>query len=117
VFVVGWTFDVRPGREEAYCKADGPHGRWFDLFNRWPGFIEIELIELRPDRCMTLDRWVDEAAYQRLMEEAAPHYQELDRELAGLCTDEALIGRGAVLGPTTPRARSGVEQPPGTSSG
>jgi heme-degrading monooxygenase HmoA len=101
VFVVVWTFDVVPGREHAFCEAYGPRGRWFELFGRWPGFVEIELIELHPGRYLTLDRWVDEAAYRRFMDEAASDYQELDGDLAGLCSEEVLVGRGVALDPRT----------------
>lgn len=89
-----WTYEVEPGRREAFERAYGPDGDWTRLFRRDEGFLEVVLLADadEPGRYLTIDRWRDAASFDRFTAQHGDAYAALDDDLA------SLSGRGTRLG-------------------
>ncbi len=59
MFVAFWEYEVKPGCEESFQSAYGPHGDWVRLFQRDPNYRETRLLRdiSRPRFYFTLDYW------------------------------------------------------------
>lgn len=93
-YEIVWTYEVDPARRDAFEDAYGPDGDWARLFARAEGFLEVVLLAdaAVPGRYLTIDRWRDEASFDRFMAERGEAYAALDDALAGVS------GRGTRLG-------------------
>lgn len=94
MFVILWTYDVRPGAEAAFEKAYGPSGEWVALFQRAEGYLGTELLGEADVslRYLTIDRWESEAAYKRFRTMYAIEYEMVDRKSEGLTEAEKPLG-------------------------
>jgi heme-degrading monooxygenase HmoA len=81
MFVILWEFEVKPGSEDRFQRAYGPHGAWVQLFQRDPHFRGTQLRRdpARPLYYFTIDFWDSEAAYNQFRKENQESYAELDR--------------------------------------
>ena len=80
MFVILWEFEVKPGSEERFQRAYGPHGAWVQLFQRDPHFRGTQL-RRDPTRSLfyfTVDLWDSETAYNQFLETNRASYRELD---------------------------------------
>jgi heme-degrading monooxygenase HmoA len=93
-YEIVWTYDVEERVHEAFERAYGPGGDWARLFSKVDGFLEVVLLAdtAAPGRYLTIDRWQDEASFQRLIAQHGEAYTALDDTLA------AISGRGTRLG-------------------
>lgn len=93
-YEIVWTYEVDAAHREAFERAYGADGDWARLFARAQGFLEVVLLAdaAVPGRYLTIDRWHDEAAFERFEAEHGEAYAALDDELANLS------GRGTRLG-------------------
>ncbi len=89
-----WRYRIAPGREIDFEKAYGPDGDWAQLFRLGAGYLGTELLRSTPPATgyMTIDRWRSEADWRRFLEKHGDAYQELDRRLAPLTTEDVEIG-------------------------
>lgn len=94
MFVVLWTYDVRPGAEAAFEKVYGPSGEWVALFQQAEGYLGTELLRAAhvSQRYLTIDRWESEAAYNRFRTKYAMEYEMVDRAGEGLTEAETPLG-------------------------
>lgn len=93
-FVVLWEFDVPAEGVEAFRRAYGPGGSWAALFRRAPGYLGTMLLADRAaaGRFITVDRWIDEAAYHTFRERFAGEYAALDASCEALTRTERPLG-------------------------
>lgn len=93
-YEIVWTYDVDEHDRAAFEQAYGPWGAWAQLFSRDDGFLEVVLLAdaRTPGRYLTIDRWRDEASFERFMAQHHTAYAALDEDLAGVS------GRGTRLG-------------------
>jgi heme-degrading monooxygenase HmoA len=90
-YVIIWTYDVTPGEEESFRAAYGAEGDWATLFSRTAGFRGVELM-YDSGRCVTVEYWESEAAYDAFHAEHGAAYQALDAKLAPLTSAQQRIG-------------------------
>ena len=93
-YEIMWTYDIDAPDRSAFEQAYGPAAAWAQLFAHDDGFLEVVLLaDARvPGRYLTIDRWRDEASFERFMAQHHEQYAALDDELAGVS------GRGTRLG-------------------
>lgn len=89
-----WEFRVVAGREAEFEQHYGPGGTWAQLFDKSTGVETVLLKDReRSGRYLTIDRWMDAAAYQAFRSAHSRQYEQLDRQCAELTLDETLVGR------------------------
>jgi heme-degrading monooxygenase HmoA len=91
VYVIVWEFVARPDHEAEFERAYGPHGRWAGFFRGGEGYAGTELWRGK-GRWVTVDRWENEAAYQRFRDAHRAEYEALDREMSALTIRENRVG-------------------------
>ncbi len=94
MFVILWTYDVRPGAEAAFETLYGPSGDWVALFQKADGYIGTELLFAAHGsrRYLTIDRWESEASYEQFRSTHAGVYEMIDRTAEGLTESETRLG-------------------------
>jgi hypothetical protein len=65
MFVILWSFEVKPVNQVRFENAYGPNGPWVQLFRRDTHFRGTQLLQLPSRDCsyFTLDFWDSESAY------------------------------------------------------
>ena len=99
VFIIAWSFTVRPGHRADFEHAYGPHGEWVELFRSSDGYIKTEL-RRDPEKAalyITLDFWSSREQYEAFRERAKTAYQTMDARCERLTEDEELLGEFADL--------------------
>lgn len=93
-YEIVWSYDVSPGAREVFEHSYGADGDWAQFFANANGFLEVVLLAdaAQPGRYLTIDRWQNEASFDRFADEHAAEYAELDERLA------SVSGRGRRLG-------------------
>lgn len=89
-----WEFKVSVDSRESFERHYGPQGTWATLFRQCPGYIETLLLadQSVSGRYLTIDRWMDEAAYLSFRSRFAADYAALDSECEALTIAETFIG-------------------------
>jgi heme-degrading monooxygenase HmoA len=89
-----WRFEVPDHRRADFEAAYGPEGAWAKLFRRADGFVEVRLLRSSGSGgvYLTIDRWLDEAAFDAFRTRFAADYEALDRQLEGIASGETRIG-------------------------
>jgi heme-degrading monooxygenase HmoA len=85
-----WRYRVAPGEAAAFAAAYGPAGAWATLFRRAEGYLGTDLLHGK-DVAITIDRWRNETDWERFLAAHRAEYETLDRELAGLCVEDAEV--------------------------
>lgn len=99
VFIIVWRYSVASDRDDGFRRVYGPRGEWSRLFAPASGYLGTELVVCHePGSYITVDRWRNEADFDRFMAAMSTEYQKLDKRLATLTASEELIGRGSVAG-------------------
>jgi heme-degrading monooxygenase HmoA len=85
-----WQYDVRSGAEAAFAEAYGADGSWARLFSASDGYLGTELFRSAdtPGRYLTVDRFLDHAAWRRFLADHGPAYRRLDEQCADLTLAE-----------------------------
>jgi GNAT superfamily N-acetyltransferase len=94
MFVRVWEFVPRPDRTDEFRGAYGGDGPWAGLFRRYPGFIGTGLAASLSDaeRFLTIDCWVDAAAWRACLDDCRGEYDDLDRRSEALVASEREVG-------------------------
>jgi len=94
MFVALWEYEVKPGCEERFENAYGPHGDWVRLFRCDSNYRETRLLRdpFRPAIYLTLDFWNSLEAYEQFMAIHKDMYKMLD------AAGEELTGRERRMG-------------------
>jgi heme-degrading monooxygenase HmoA len=81
MFVALWEYEVKPGCEESFQSAYGPHGDWVRLFQSDPHYRETRLLKdlSRPRFYFTLDYWNSETSYEQFKSANQAAYSAIDR--------------------------------------
>lgn len=89
-----WEYEVPAQTEAEFLRHYTPEGTWAHLFRRARGYQGTQLYRdrHRATRYMTVDHWVDEAAYREFRREFAAEFEALDQTCAGLTRHEAHLG-------------------------
>jgi heme-degrading monooxygenase HmoA len=94
MYVVVWSFRVRPERIRHFERIYGAEGDWAQLFSRSPGFIRTDLWR-DPNvvgSYFTADYWRDPQDYDQLLRAHVGDYTRLDQESEALTLSEERIG-------------------------
>ena len=93
-YLVIWQFRPRPGLEQLFERAYGPHGPWARLFATAEGFVRTELNRDLKDlrRYLTLDCWASKEAYESFRAKYAAEYAAIDQECEALTDEEKPLG-------------------------
>ena len=100
-YLVIWQFRPRPGLEQLFERAYGPHDPWARLFATFEGFVRTELNRDLKDsrRYLTIDFWTSKEAYECFREKYAAEYAAIDQECGALTDEEKPLGEfSRVLG-------------------
>jgi heme-degrading monooxygenase HmoA len=94
-FIAIWEYAVRPDQLGGFVEAYGPSGAWAQLFRRAPGYRGTELYRDREDplRFVTIDFWLNEAAWSAFRRDFAAEYAALDRRCEVFSSAERPLGR------------------------
>lgn len=97
-YVYLWEYRVPKENAAAFERLYGPEGAWVALFRQAPGYLGTTLYRDRrdPGRYLTVDRWVNEAAYREFRERFAGESARID------VTGDALTARETALGSFEP---------------
>jgi heme-degrading monooxygenase HmoA len=89
-----WEYEVPAETEAEFLRHYTPAGTWARLFQRATGYQGTQLYRdrHRGTRYVTVDQWVDEAAYRKFRREFAAEFQALDQTCAGFTRHEAHLG-------------------------
>jgi uncharacterized glyoxalase superfamily protein PhnB/quinol monooxygenase YgiN len=89
-----WEYEVPLESEPAFLAHYAPGGTWVRLFRRASGYLGTQLYRdrWRAGRYLTVDHWLDQAAYDAFRREFAAEFEALDRECEGLTRREAHLG-------------------------
>lgn len=95
MMLIVWEYMVRPDRVEEFESLYRPDGPWVELLKKSPGFVSTTLMRDTRDplRYMIADRWMNPAAYDRLIEDFADEYAVLNERGERTHRAEHLIGR------------------------
>jgi heme-degrading monooxygenase HmoA len=90
MFVAFWEYEVKPGCEESFQSAYGPHGDWVRLFQSDPHYRETRLLQdlSRPHFYFTLDFWDSETAFDQFKSANHAAYAAIDRATEPLTFSE-----------------------------
>jgi hypothetical protein len=85
-----WQYDVRPGAEAEFEEVYGADGSWARLFVAADEYLGTELFRSLdvPGRYLSVDRFLDAAAWRRFLAEHGSAYQQLDERCAHLTLAE-----------------------------
>lgn len=86
MYVIVWRYEVDPPNEAAFRAAYGATGDWAQLFAKAQGFLGSALYrdDAAPGAFLTLDTWIDEAAFNAFQAAHGPTYAALDAKFAHL---------------------------------
>lgn len=89
-----WKFRPAKGGETVFAAAYAPGGDWALLFDKAPNYLGTTL--LQPSRAggwwLTIDRWADEASFDRFTDAFGDEYRALDAKLEGIAGQEVFVG-------------------------
>lgn len=90
MFVALWEYEVKPGCEESFQSAYGPHGEWVRLFQSDPHYRETRLLQdlSRTRFYFTLDYWDSESAFDQFKSANHADYAAIDRATEHLIISE-----------------------------
>ncbi|HEX6083868.1 MAG TPA: antibiotic biosynthesis monooxygenase [Thermoanaerobaculia bacterium] len=93
MFTTVWKFVVRDEAIAEFERHYGAEGTWALLFRKAHGYLGTELYRgvANAGEYVTVDRWIDEAAYRAFREEYAAEYDSIDRECEELTESEEKI--------------------------
>ena len=86
MFTTVWKFVVRDESIADFERHYGADGTWTLLFRKAHGYLGTELYRsvANAGEYVTVDRWIDEAAYRAFRDGYAAEYEAIDRECAAL---------------------------------
>lgn len=84
--LIVWEFRVSEAHRRAFELAYGRRGDWVKPFAKGEGYAGTDLLRDRadPSRCVTIDRWYPEEAYNRFMRRFREACRVLDRRVGWL---------------------------------
>ncbi|HUR81695.1 MAG TPA: antibiotic biosynthesis monooxygenase family protein [Thermoanaerobaculia bacterium] len=88
-----WKFRIRAGAREEFERHYGPSGTWVQLFRSSRGYLGTELYRSVADdrEYLTIDHWVDEAAFRAFRDKHGDAYAALDAQCEALTETEEKI--------------------------
>jgi uncharacterized glyoxalase superfamily protein PhnB/quinol monooxygenase YgiN len=89
-----WEYEVRVESVPEFLRHYAPDGTWVRLFRRASGYLGTQLYRdrRRAERYLTVDHWIDEAAYREFRRTFAADFEALDQACVGLTRGEAHLG-------------------------
>ena len=89
-----WEYEVPAEAEPGFLTHYAPDGTWARLFRRAHGYVGTQLYRdrHRAGRYLTVDHWLDAAAFRQFRRDFAAEFDALDRACAGLTRREAHLG-------------------------
>jgi uncharacterized glyoxalase superfamily protein PhnB/heme-degrading monooxygenase HmoA len=89
-----WEFEVPAESEAEFLRHYASDGTWTRLFRRASGYLGTQLYrDRRRAGCyLTVDHWLDEAAYRAFRRAFAAEFEALDQTCAGLTRREVHLG-------------------------
>ena len=94
MFVLIWTYRVKPEHLAEFKAAYGAGGEWARAFASGEGFIRTDLYQ-NPDNAhlfITLDHWQSKAAFEAFQREHAERYREIDARCDAWTDEESFDG-------------------------
>ena len=86
MFTAVWKFVVRDEATAEFERHYGAEGPWTLLFRKAHGYLGTELYRsvANAGEYVTVDRWIDEAAYRAFRDGYAAEYEAIDAQCEGL---------------------------------
>lgn len=80
MYIILWEYRVEAKKRSEFEKTYSPNGMWAHLFKRGVGYLDTELLhdEKRPQRYLTIDRWVSKENYETFQSRWKREYKALD---------------------------------------
>ena len=90
MFLRVWHYRVAAANLARFREVYGAAGEWAALFRRAHGYLGTELFEAvdTPGALLTVDHWLDEAAWRAFLHDHAAAYRALDEACAALMEHE-----------------------------
>ena len=100
MYVILWSYQVKPNCVGAFKEHYNSNGTWVRLFRQSSEYISTALHQLEGNDLvfMTIDRWKSQQGYLRFKEEFAQPYAELDQLCNGLTHEENHLGSYFTIG-------------------
>jgi heme-degrading monooxygenase HmoA len=94
MILIVWEYRVKPERTEDFEIIYGPNGEWVNLFRRYPGYLNSELLRKKgePQTYITIDRWNSEDDYHKFLFSAKEAYDRIDALCETLTIEEIKLG-------------------------
>jgi hypothetical protein len=99
MFLVIWEYEVAKENQEKFKRIYGVNGKWIKLFQQDDGFLGTDLLKKsgKQSGFITIDKWLNEIAYLKFLEEYKIKYNRLDKECESLILKEKFIGTYSAL--------------------
>ena len=85
-----WEFLVKKGSEAEFEKAYSKDGVWAQLFKKYKGYIETNLLKDkdRKNTYITIDKWKSKSDFENFKKKSAEEYQIIDKKCENLTEKE-----------------------------
>ena len=103
MYVIIWAYQVKAEQLVAFEQIYASNGAWAELFRKEEGYLGTELLRdsNRPQRYITIDRWLSSEDYESFRLQRKSEYARLDAQCEGLTEQETLLGRWESILPKT----------------
>jgi heme-degrading monooxygenase HmoA len=94
LYVILWTYRVKPGSESQFERAYGPDGDWVRFFTQGEEYLGTQLLRDAEERgrYLTIDSWTSRAAYDAFRNKWRSEYQAIDDRCEPLTEKEERLG-------------------------
>ena len=94
MIAIVWEFFVKDEAIDACQRAYEHDGEWAELFRKYPGYQGTSLLQdtVSKGRFLTMDKWDNEASYERMLQSSQADYARLDEMFAALTVSERKLG-------------------------
>ena len=94
MFLILWTYRVRPTEAPQFEKHYCTNGTWAAFFRNGKGYLGTQLLRDCDDQHVfaTIDRWESQAAYEAFRTTHSEEYKRIDESCDKLTVSETHLG-------------------------
>lgn len=99
MYIILWEYLIKPEKRSEFESIYGSDGVWAKLFKSGDGYAGTELLldRERPQRYLTIDRWLSREKFEGFLSAYETEYKTLDAQCEGLTESESLLGMWEIL--------------------